>query len=166
MNWAGRLANLIDKQMISPPELDAILSQLSTNCLMSIYDSLEARNMLDPSKAAITLSTWWNKDEPDVFVLSFATSALTPSLPELLNPKEAQLHVTLWPPDKQTSTNAWTVEKFQTNYLQPRIQAHAKRVDAHQLAAAELVEADIQKTMDKVWKSMPYGFHGSKKRGS
>ncbi|KAG8700819.1 hypothetical protein FRC08_004433 [Ceratobasidium sp. 394] len=122
--------------------------------------------MLDSSKVAITLSAFCDKGEIDGYISAFATSALAPSLPELLNPKEAQLHVMLWSPDKQTSTDAWTVEKFQTNYLQPRIHAHAKRVDVHQLAAAEQVEADIQKSMAEVWERMPDGFRDSKKQGS
>ncbi|KAG8693041.1 hypothetical protein FRC09_010784, partial [Ceratobasidium sp. 395] len=50
------------------------------------------------------------------------------------------------------------IGNFQDRYIKRRIATHAKRVDIHQLAAAEFVIRDIEETMEEVWKGLPSGF--------
>ncbi|KAG8736251.1 hypothetical protein FRC10_009543 [Ceratobasidium sp. 414] len=148
-------------------ELSMIGAQQGEQCLTAIYDAMEVRYTLDPSKAAIVHSTMCDDEDFNGYISSFATSALAPTLPGLLKSDRAQLHAKIVHSDKQHPTDTpYTVEEFQKNYLRPFMHAHAKRVAAHQLAAAELVEADIQGVMAEVWKSMPDEFRGSKTQGS
>ncbi|KAG8733652.1 hypothetical protein FRC10_012226 [Ceratobasidium sp. 414] len=148
-------------------ELEKIGVLHGTKCLMAIYDALEARYILDPSKAAIILSTICDEEEFDRHISTFATLAISPTLPGLLNSNRAPLHVKLVHREKQSPTDTpRTVDEFQNNYIMPCIKAHAKRVAAHRLAAAELVETDIQDAMAEVWRSIPHEFRGSKKQGS
>ncbi|KAG9092601.1 hypothetical protein FRC06_011861 [Ceratobasidium sp. 370] len=169
-NWVERLENLAGDNRYRTAldrELDIMAGQQGANGLMAIYDALEARDILDPAQAATILSTLCDEDDFDRHIASFATLALAPALPGLVNSNRAQLRVKLVHQDKQSPTDALcTVEEFQKNYLQSYIQAHAKRVASHQLAAAELVEADIQDAIAEVWKSMPGEFRGTKGQGS
>lgn len=55
-------------------------------------------------------------------------------------------------------TNAtWSIPEFQT-YLLGRIQSHAERVESYKLAAAPLVQADVEKAISDIWASLPDGF--------
>ncbi|KAG9082262.1 hypothetical protein FRC06_005149 [Ceratobasidium sp. 370] len=169
-NWVQRLAKLTGDnryQTAFERGVDMMAGQQGANCLMAIYDALEARDILDPAQAATILLTLCTEGDFDRHIASFATLALAPALPGLVNSNRAQLRVKLAHQDKQSPTDALcTVEEFQKNYLQSCIQAHAKRVASHQLAAAELVEADIQDAIAEVWKSMPGEFRGNKGQGS
>lgn len=57
----------------------------------------------------------------------------------------------------QMLTTVQTVADFQTQIKQ-NIQNHAARVQRFQLAAATLVQNDIERSMTEVWKSLPAGF--------
>ncbi|KAG9092600.1 hypothetical protein FRC06_011860 [Ceratobasidium sp. 370] len=161
----GRLTGDDRYERLFEQEFSVIGSQHGPSCLMAIYDALESRHMLHPSEAATVLPTWSDDEGFDRHISSFAAFALSPALPALLKPNEAQLQVKIAHQGKHSpATTSWSVDEFQKIYLRSLIHAHAKRVAAHQLAAAELVEADIQDAMAEVWKSMPKGFRGSKKR--
>ncbi|KAG8736250.1 hypothetical protein FRC10_009542 [Ceratobasidium sp. 414] len=148
---------VMDVGMIGP--------QLEVNSLMGIYDAVEARNMLDPSQAALIFSSVCGENFSE-HISSFVASALGPALPVLLKSHRAQLHAKFMHSDNRSSANApCTVEEFQKNYLQPGVRAHAQRVAEHHLAAAELVEEDVQNAMAEVWKSMPNEFRGSRTDG-
>ncbi|KAG8684187.1 hypothetical protein FRC08_013831 [Ceratobasidium sp. 394] len=160
----GTLAGDDRYEKIFEQEFVAIDSQHGPNCLMAIYDALEAKHMLHPSEVAAVLPTWSDNDGFDTHIASFAAFALAPNLPKLLKPDKAQLRVKFAHPGKNSpAAAAWTVDEFQKGYLRSFIHTHAKRVAAHQLAAAELVEGDIHNAMAEVWKSMPKDFRSNKK---
>lgn len=57
----------------------------------------------------------------------------------------------------QAQAARWTVADFQA-HTQQRIQKHAERVQSFQLAAAPLVQRDIERTITAVWESLPSSF--------
>ncbi|KAG8731116.1 hypothetical protein FRC10_002016 [Ceratobasidium sp. 414] len=152
----GSLAGDDRYETIFEQQFSVIGSPHGPNSLMAIYDALEARHMLHPSEAATVLPTWSDDEGFDRHISSFAALALAPALPALLRPCEAQLHAKIG--KHNPAAAPYTVDAFQQDYIRSRIISHAKRVATHQLAAAELVEADIQGAMTEVWKSMPKGF--------
>ncbi|KAG8764620.1 hypothetical protein FRC12_007997 [Ceratobasidium sp. 428] len=62
--------------------------------------------------------------------------------------------------DTEPNPTPTTIADFQNKYIKQRTDAHAKRVAAHQLAAAPLVIRDVENTMTEVWKMLPQGFGG------
>lgn len=61
----------------------------------------------------------------------------------------------------QMLTTVQTVADFQA-HIKRNIQSHATRVQRFQLAAAPLVQNDIERSMTEVWKSLPSGFGARK----
>ncbi|KAG9120067.1 hypothetical protein FRC07_004594 [Ceratobasidium sp. 392] len=73
-------------------------------------------------------------------------SNLSDALTSML--KEQQTKITLLSPDGAGSSKSrMLAAKFQESYIKQRIEAHARRVASHQLAAASPVIQGIQNTM-------------------
>lgn len=61
----------------------------------------------------------------------------------------------------QEPTTTQTVIEFQ-EHIRQRIHKHAQRVESFQLGAASLVQTDIERAMDSVWRLLPSGFGATK----
>ncbi|KAG9086818.1 hypothetical protein FRC06_002865 [Ceratobasidium sp. 370] len=89
---------------------------------------------------------------------SFVLTIFEPSLQNLLQ-AQGKIRVRSEQTEREGAKEIASVIELQTAYIRRRIQAHASRVAAHQLAAAPLVIQDTQETMHKVWTLMPPGFN-------
>lgn len=63
--------------------------------------------------------------------------------------------------DMQAMQTVGTVVEFQT-YIRERIHIHAKTVESYKLAAAPVVQKDIELSMAHIWRSLPPGFGARK----
>ncbi|KAG9097811.1 hypothetical protein FS749_005410 [Ceratobasidium sp. UAMH 11750] len=127
--------------------------------ITSILDALEAKGVLRPPETSLAAShlvgQMWQAAE---ILCSFVAPTLGHDLQAVLESQTKYIRVHSEPTDESRQGEGTTVAEFQESYIRQRIQAHAKRVDTHQLAAAPLVCRDIENTMEKVWRSLPSGF--------
>ncbi|KAG9084078.1 hypothetical protein FRC06_004246 [Ceratobasidium sp. 370] len=133
------------------------------NTLSAVLDGLAAKGTLGPSEISLVMANLLGRDQFVALLASLITSAdLGCALHVTQEAHQTEIYLIVEPQDgPKPSKASITPVDFQETYIRQRIHAHAKRVDAHQLAAAPLVSEDIEDTMAEVWKLLPLGFGGA-----
>ncbi|KAG9118623.1 hypothetical protein FRC07_006781 [Ceratobasidium sp. 392] len=127
-------------------------------CVMSCLGELAARGVSGPSAISLVLAYHLNEDNLAEQLVSLVEPGLNKSVFEILDSHRRQIGLTSPENTEAGKTVSITAAEFQSNYIKKRIEAHAKRVAQHRLAAAPLVVKDIESTMARVWKQLPSGF--------
>ncbi|KAG8746527.1 hypothetical protein FRC10_004661 [Ceratobasidium sp. 414] len=131
--------------------------------LTALLDGLAARGILGPSETSLVISDVLDERTLIVLLASLITSAdSSRALYALQEVHQTEICLLVTSQDEpEPSKISITPVDFQETYIRQRIDAHARRVDALQLAAAPLVCEDIENTMTKVWTLLPSGFGGA-----
>ncbi|KAG8743055.1 hypothetical protein FRC10_000437 [Ceratobasidium sp. 414] len=131
--------------------------------LTVLLDGLTAKGILGPSETSLVMANLLDKSTFIVLLASLITSAdSSRALHALQEVHQTEICLLVTSQDEPgPSKTSITPIDFQKTYIQQRIDAHAKRVDTLQLAAAPLVCEDIENTMTEVWKLLPSGFGGA-----
>ncbi|KAG9090115.1 hypothetical protein FRC07_012185, partial [Ceratobasidium sp. 392] len=136
-----------------------LLDEIVVASMTDVLDSLESKGVLGQSEAMLVLGAWLTQPVLYECLNSFMASQLEPFVMGILKAQKAYLHVSSVTTDSSSSVKeSITVVEFQENYIQLRINAHAKRIAAHQLGDAAIVCEDLNSTMTEVWRSMPVSF--------
>ncbi|KAG9080874.1 hypothetical protein FRC06_006045 [Ceratobasidium sp. 370] len=133
------------------------------NIFSAVLDGLAAKGILGPSEISLVMAGLLNRSHFIALLVALITSAdLGRALHATQEAHQPEIYLLVAPQDgPKPSKMSITPVDFQETYIRQRIHAHAKRVDAHQLAAAPLVSEDIGYTMAEVWKLLPSGFGGA-----
>ncbi|KAG8748120.1 hypothetical protein FRC10_008853 [Ceratobasidium sp. 414] len=131
--------------------------------LTALLDGLAAKGILGPSEASLVMASVLDKSTFITLLASLVTSVdSSRALHALQEAHQTEIYLLVASQDEpKPSKTSITPIDFQETYIRQRIDAHAKRVDALQLAAAPLVCEDIENTMTKVWTLLPSGFGGA-----
>ncbi|KAG9075526.1 hypothetical protein FRC06_010051, partial [Ceratobasidium sp. 370] len=126
-------------------------NNLTVNTLSAVLDGLAAKGTLGPSKISLVMANLLDRSDVIALLASLITSVdLGRALRATQEAHQTEIYLLVAPQDgPKPSKTSITPANFQETYIQQRIHAHAKRVDAHQLAAAPLVSEDIGYTMAK-----------------
>ncbi|KAG9082972.1 hypothetical protein FRC06_004755 [Ceratobasidium sp. 370] len=142
---------------------DGLDKNLIANIISAMLDELAAKGILGPSEISLVMADVLGGSGFIELLASLITSAdLGRALQATQGAHQTEIYLLVAPQDEPIlRKTSITPIDFQETYIQQRIHAHAKRVDAHQLAAAPLVCEDIEFTMAEVWKLLPSGFGGA-----
>ncbi|KAG8794044.1 hypothetical protein FRC12_000756 [Ceratobasidium sp. 428] len=140
----------------------ADLAELDTigDTLAIILDKLTSKGVLGSSEIPLVMANLLDKPHFVELLCSLVASDLGRRLYPMQEAQQTGILVSLGvehglPSGKTTTAN------FQEAYIKRRIDAHAQRVDANQLAPRLVVFHDIESTMAKVWTTLPIGFGGT-----
>ncbi|KAG9076650.1 hypothetical protein FS749_011543 [Ceratobasidium sp. UAMH 11750] len=131
--------------------------------LTTLLDRLAAKGLLGPSETTLVVTSTLNECRFFKLLTSLITSGhFSYTLRSMQESCQREICLLIASPDEpEPSKTSITPSDFQETYIRERLDAHAKRVSAHQLGAAPLVCEDIENTMTKVWKKLPPGFGGA-----
>ncbi|KAG8704922.1 hypothetical protein FRC09_003250 [Ceratobasidium sp. 395] len=137
-----------------------VINEVGGTITVRILDRLVSRGLLTPSEVPLVLA---NQLDGSLGLAELLAELAAPGLNRMLTlvteENQTKIRLTLYVQGNlELSKMSMKIGNFQDRYIKRRIAAHAKRVDTHQLAAAEFVVKDIEETMEKVWKGLPSGF--------
>ncbi|KAG8787207.1 hypothetical protein FRC12_015819 [Ceratobasidium sp. 428] len=138
-----RAEQIVDNEQIGPQTVQ-------------ILDKLASNGALPPSEVSLVLAQRLYYNRFATLPASLAAPSLHSMLSSLIEAHPTNIRLTLAGPESDNI--CMTIGDFQESYIKRRIAAHAKRVAAHQLAAAQFVIEDIEETMREVWKGLPPRF--------